>query len=274
MQIRIENISFSYPSNPVLDCVSLDIRDGEILSILGPNGSGKSTLLRLITRILLPDQGSIFLEGRPLASFGRRELARMIGYVPQEVPWLFPFTVMEVVLMGRAPHLGRLGFESERDVAVCRAIMDMTDISSLADKPITAISGGERQRVLIARALAQEPSALLLDEPNAHLDLSHQLEVLQTLRRLNRDRKLTIAFVSHDLNLAAGFSDRILFLSAKGAGGATIAAAGPPAEVLTSETIREVFGVPVSVDRDTTTGRPRITLHPEFSLTKEDHEHL
>lgn len=269
MQIRIENISFSYPSNPVLDHVSLDIHDGEILSILGPNGSGKSTLLRLITRILLPDSGRISLGDRPLISFGRRELARMIGYVPQEVPWLFPFTVMEVVLMGRVPHLGRLGFESEHDIAVCHAIMEMTDISSLAAKPITGISGGERQRVLIARALAQEPSVLLLDEPNAHLDLAHQMEILQTLRKLNYERKLTIVFVSHDLNLAAGFSDRILFLSAKGAAGAGVAAAGTPADVLTSETIREVFGVPVTVDRETTPARPRIILHPELPLTKE-----
>lgn len=269
MHIRIENISFSYPSNPVLDHVSFDIRDGEVLSILGPNGSGKSTLLRLITRILLPDGGTITLGDRPLTSFGRRELARMIGYVPQEVPWLFPFTVMEVVLMGRAPHLGRLGFESGRDVEICRTIMEMTDISSLAGKPITGISGGERQRVLIARALAQEPSVLLLDEPNAHLDLAHQMEILQTLRRLNHERKLTIVFVSHDLNLAAGFSDRILFLSAKGAAGAGVAAAGPPADVITSEMIREVFGVPVTVDRKTSPTHPRIILHPELSLTKE-----
>lgn len=269
MRIRIENISFSYPSNPVLKNVSFQAGDAEILSVLGSNGSGKSTLLRLIARILLPRTGIILLDDRPLNSFRRKELARLIGYVPQDVPWLFPFTVMEVVLMGRSPHVGRSGFESHRDIAVAAEMMERTDIAHLAHKPITEISGGERQRVLIARALTQEPSLLLLDEPNAHLDLRHQADILRILRTLKDQRGLNILSVSHDLNLAASFSDRILLLGGDGEAGSAVLALGSPREVLTPPLIQRAFRVDVAVESRPGTEAPRVFLDTDASLNKE-----
>ncbi|MEX2115839.1 MAG: ABC transporter ATP-binding protein [Bacteroidota bacterium] len=268
MHVRIDNIGFEYPRLPVLNNISFDVPRGDFLSIIGPNGSGKSTLLRLMARILLPGHGRILLEDRPLSSYSRKDLARLVGYVPQETHWLFPFTVMEVVLMGRSPYIGRLGFESREDIDLCRDIMKRTDIEGLAGKPITAISGGERQRVLIARALAQQPSLLLLDEPNAHLDLSHQAGIFEILADYRREHRVTVVWVSHDLNLAALFSDRVLVLAQALETGSHIAAIGTPAEVLTGETIKRVFDASVSVDRHPETGRPRIFLDPVFSNSR------
>lgn len=265
MHVRVDNIGFEYPRLPVLNNISFEIPRGEFLSILGPNGSGKSTLLRLIARILLPGLGRILLDEKPLNSYTRKELARQVGYVPQETHWLFPFTVMEVVLMGRSPYIGRLGFESREDVELCRDIMKQTDIESLAEKPITAISGGERQRVLIARALAQQPSLLLLDEPNAHLDLSHQAAIFQILAEYRREHQVTVVWVSHDLNLAASFSDRVLVLDRAQETGSQIAAIGTADVVLTGDMIKRVFDASVTVDHHPGTGKPRIFLDNAIS---------
>jgi len=268
MSLRIEHVSFSYPDLPVLSDVSFDVASGDFLSILGPNGSGKSTLLRLLDRILLPQEGTIHLFERPLAAYSRREIARTIAYVPQEMTWAFPFTVAEVVLMGRSPYVGRFGFENAQDLELADEMMKLTDIDHLADKPITAISGGERQRVLIARALSQQPRVLLLDEPNAHLDLSHQLEIFQILREQNERHRLTIISVSHDLNLAASFSKRALLLahsaSSSQARSARVFAVGTPREVLTEENIQHVFLTRVLVDQLPRTSRIRISLMPEL----------
>lgn len=268
MHVRVDNIGFEYPRLPVLNNISFDIPRGDFLSILGPNGSGKSTLLRLMARILLPGHGKILLENIPLNSYSRKELARKVGYVPQETHWLFPFTVMEVVLMGRSPYIGRWGFESKVDIDLCRDIMRRTDIEGLAEKPITAISGGERQRVLIARALAQQPSLLLLDEPNAHLDLSHQAGIFEILADYRREHQVTIVWVSHDLNLAASFSERVLVLAREHESEARIAAIGSPMEVLTDAMIRNVFDASVTIDRHPTTGRPRIYLDPVLTTLR------
>ncbi len=260
MHVRIDNIGFEYPRLPVLNNITFDIPRGDFLSIIGPNGSGKSTLLRLMARILLPREGRILLEDKPLNSFTRKELARRVGFVPQEAHWLFPFTVMEVVLMGRSPYIGRLGFESREDIDLCRDIMRRTDIEGLAGKPITAISGGERQRVLIARALAQQPSLLLLDEPNAHLDLSHQAGIFEILADYRREHGVSVVWVSHDLNLAASFSDRVLVLVRAHETGSRVAAIGTPVDVLTGDMIKKVFDASVTVDRHPGTGKPRIFL--------------
>jgi len=270
MHVRVENISFDYPGLPVLNEITLGIPRGEFLSVLGPNGSGKSTLLRIIARIILPRSGALFIDDRSLNSFTRRELARNVGYVPQETHWLFPFTVMEVVLMGRTPHIGHMGFESRRDIEVAKEVMELTDIGHLADKPITAISGGERQRVLIARALAQEPSLLLLDEPNAHLDLSHQADIFRILGTYHRERNLTIVWVSHDLNLAATYSSRVLVLGGESGEARRVEAIGDPAEILTAETIRRVFRADVTVDRHPATNRPRIFLNSVLPLSSPE----
>jgi len=267
MSIQVSDLSFGYPRWPVLINISFRAAEGEFMSVLGPNGSGKSTLLRLLARILLPEKGSITLEDQPLAGFERNQLARMIGYVPQETNWFFPFTVMEVVLMGRSPYVGRWGFENAEDIWQAKLAMEQTDIANLAQKPITAISGGERQRVLIARALAQRPRILLLDEPNAHLDLSHQIDVFRILRKQQREQALTIVSVSHDLNLAAAYSTSILLLGSDSTGAAnTVVAAGSPGEVLTPDRIRNVFHTDVLIDRSDPKGPLRISPTPESYL--------
>jgi iron complex transport system ATP-binding protein len=264
MSLRVEHIFFSYPNLPVLRDVSFELRTGDFLSLLGPNGSGKSTLLRLLDRILLPQRGTITLQGRPLHQLSRKEIARIIAYVPQDSLWVFPFTVLEVVLMGRSPFVGRSVFESPNDLEIAWHMMKLTQIDHLAEKPITAISGGERQRVLIARALSQQPKILLLDEPNAHLDICHQVEIFQILRDQNQNKELTIVSVSHDLNLAAAFSKRVMLLAQEDTGseelGATIVSLGAPAEVLTESNIERVFRTPVVVDRHPRSFSPRISL--------------
>lgn len=260
MRVLASHLFFAY-DKPVLNNVSLEAGSGEFLSVLGPNGSGKSTLLRLLARILLPESGSISLGDRPLPSFERNQLARIVGYVPQDLNVFFPFTVTEVVLMGRTPYVGKWGFESREDLQQAGEVMELTDISHLAGKLITAISGGERQRVLIARALAQRPKVLLLDEPNAHLDLSHQIEIFRILQRQQREHEITIISVSHDLNLAAAFSTSVLLLGNKTAGeGNTVVASGRPEEVLTAERIKAVFHTDVHVDRPGPGGPVRISL--------------
>ena len=266
MHIRLDNVSFQYAERPVLDGVSFDVRRGDFLSILGPNGCGKSTLLRLMTGILKPQQGALFLDDRPLSGFHRKDLARLIGYVPQETAWLFPFTVMEVVLMGRTPYLHAWGFEAERDLEIARYALQQTDVLHLENKPITAISGGERQRVLIARALAQEPALLLLDEPNAHLDLYHQIEVFRILQRQREQQGTTVVSVSHDLNLAAAFSSTLVLMTERSPGtGNHVAACGPPAEVLTESSIQQVFHADVQVDRMKGSDTVRVSFDRTFT---------
>ncbi|MEW6510760.1 MAG: ABC transporter ATP-binding protein [Bacteroidota bacterium] len=254
--ITVDNVSFGYtPAVPVLRDVSLTVAKGEFFTLVGPNGSGKTTLLRLLDRIVVPQAGQITLDGQSLARLPRAAIARRIAFVPQDHSLQFPFTVEEIVLMGRAPHTRGKAFENAHDRDVARSVMAMTDIVHLAGKPVTDLSGGERQRVFIARALAQEPALILLDEPNAHLDIAHQIDVFAILRRLNTASGCTIVSVSHDLNLAAAFSDRIAMMVS-----GAIIASGTPAEVLTAERINEVFQVPVIVDTHPLRHTPRISL--------------
>jgi iron complex transport system ATP-binding protein len=254
--LSVEAVSFSYHrAVPILRDVSLTVQRGEFLSLVGPNGSGKTTLLRLLDRIFLPDSGTIILGDRPLGRFSRSELARRIAFVPQDGGIQFPFTVYEIVLMGRSPHTRGMAFENAHDRAIAREMMALTDIDHLADQPITKLSGGERQRAFIARALAQQPDILLLDEPNAHLDISHQLDVFQLIKKRNTDSGLTVLSVSHDLNLAGAYSDRVAMLQS-----GAVAALGTPAEVLTAERIRQVFQTDVLVDLHPLHRGPRITL--------------
>ncbi len=254
--LSVDAVTFSYQrAVPVLRDISFFVAEGEFLSLVGPNGSGKTTLLRLLDRIFLPDRGSIALGDRPLGRFSRNELARRIAFVPQEMGIQFPFTVYEIVLMGRSPHTRGMAFENARDRAIAREVMALTDIDHLADHPITRLSGGERQRAFIARALAQQPEILLLDEPNAHLDISHQLDVFRLIKKRNTESGLTVVSVSHDLNLAAAYSDRVAVLQ-----GGTIAAIGAPEAVLTEQRIREVFHTDVLVDPHPLHRGVRVTL--------------
>jgi iron complex transport system ATP-binding protein len=254
--ITVDNISFGYdPASPVVRDVSFTVRSGEFLSFVGPNGSGKTTLLRLLDRIYIPRSGSILLGDKPLAKFSRAAIARRIAFVPQDNSIQFPFTVAEIVLMGRAPHSGGMAFENAHDRDVAHEVMRLTDVAGFADQPVTNLSGGERQRVFIARALAQQPEIILLDEPNAHLDIAHQVDIFRIIKRLNTKSGLTVLSVSHDLNLAAAYSDRIAMIV-----GGALAALGTPAEVLTGERVHEVFRTPVIVDTHPVHGTPRVSL--------------
>lgn len=254
--IAVQNVSFSYRrSIPTLRDMSFAVEKGEFFSLLGPNGSGKTTALRLLNRILLPISGDIEFAGRKLSHFSRADLAKRIAFIPQDTTVQFPFTVMEIVLMGRAPHCRGKIFESETDRAIAEKMLALADVAHLAHQPITNLSGGERQRVFIARALAQEPEMLLMDEPNAHLDIAHQIAIFEIVKRLNKEQGLTVISVSHDLNLASAFSDRIGLLVC-----GSLVALGTPNEVLTEQRIHDAFNAQVLVDRHPSSNSPRISL--------------
>jgi iron complex transport system ATP-binding protein len=260
--VEFRNVSFAYPASAerrtrpfALSDLSVEISTGEIIGVIGPNSSGKTTLIRLLTRVLEPAAGEIRLEGVPVGRLSRTDLARRVAVVPQGLLPQFPFTVGELALMGRYPHDPGRYFESPRDRAVAHEAMAATGVLELADMPLEHLSGGERQRAVIARALAQEPRLLVLDEPTAHLDLRYQVEAAALLRRLNRERGMTILLVSHDLNLAAEVCDRLLLLN----GGRPVAI-GAPEAVLDEGLLASVFGCGVVVDKNETTRRPVVRL--------------
>ena len=253
--LELERISFKYGEKRVLQDVTLTVAKGEFFGILGPNGSGKSTLLNLIDGIRLPCEGEIRLKGIAPGKMQRRDVARLVAVVPQEASWVFPLTVEEVVLMGRTPHIGRLAFESERDLAVARSAMEATDILPFAARLMEALSVGERQRVLIARALAQEPEIILLDEPTSSLDIAHQIRTFDLIRSLSRSAGLTVVSVTHDMNLASLYCHRIALLEE-----GRLHSLGRPGEVLNESNISEVYRVNVVVDHHPLTGLPRVSL--------------
>ncbi len=245
----------------VLQDVTLDVKQGEILGIVGPNGSGKTSLLKLLAKLATPQEGQIALLGRSLRELSHEEVAHSVAVVPQDSPQMFPFTVAETVLMGRFPHRRRsgwnlgFGWEDRDDCQAASQSMLTMDIAHLAGRAVTDVSGGERQRTMIARALTQAPRVLLLDEPTAFLDLQHQLGICSTLRRLCDESGLTVVIVSHDLNLASQYCDRVAMLRA-----GQVCTVGAPAEVMSTEVLREVYGCEVLIDRHPQSGLPRITL--------------
>ncbi len=249
--LQLRDVHFAYDGAPVLRGVKLTVARGAFLALVGPNGSGKTTLLRVASGLLRPDRGECLLAGRPTHACRRRELARLVAVVPQESHVSFPFTALQVVLMGRAPYLGPLNFESAEDVVLAEQALRMTDAQDFADRLLWELSGGEKQRVIIARALAQKPSLLLLDEPTSFLDLRHQLDILRIVRRLNREQGVTVVIVAHDLNLAAMLAERVVLLDQ-----GQVFADGPPDEVLSEANVEEVFGARVRRERDPVTGRP------------------
>jgi iron complex transport system ATP-binding protein len=236
-------ISFAYPGRPVLAGVSLEVRPGEIVGLVGPNGSGKTTLLRCLTGFLTPTSGQALLDGRDVGAFGRRELARLVATVSQEMPTDVPLRVAELVLLGRLPHLpaAGLGFEAREDLERVRSALDDCGVLTLADRPLHQLSGGELRRVYVARALAQATPVLLLDEPVAGLDVKHQLAIMRVLERQASARRAVLT-VLHDLDLAGEVCDRVVLLR-----DGAVLAAGPPEEALTAENVSRAYDVDVDL---------------------------
>jgi iron complex transport system ATP-binding protein len=253
----LEGVTLAYGERVVLDDVSLEAPPGQMLGVVGPNGCGKSTLIKGVTRLIDARSGSIFIDGKRVDEVGRGDLARLVAAVPQNAALPDLFTAFEVVLMGRTPHLGRFRYESERDFGIAWRAMELTDTASLAKRRVGELSGGERQRICIARALAQQPKILLLDEPTAHLDISHQAQALELVRSLCREENLVAVAALHDLNLAAQYCDRMVMLS-----DGKVYREGSPAEVISAESIRAVYGAEVMVMVHPLTGSPMVFVSP------------
>ena len=254
-ELILNGVSFKYDNRWCLKGVDLELRRGEVLGLIGPNGSGKSTLLKVIDGLLKAPMGEILLHKKPLSSYKRAEIARLIAMVPQESTFRFPFSVFEVVLMGRFSHSGPFPFEGEKDVEVARQSMQLTGTLELAQRSINELSGGEKQRVLIARALTQKAGILLLDEPTSFLDIRHKVEIFELLFSLAMAQGLSIIVVSHDISLAAQYCHRMVLLE-KG----SVYKIGMPEEVITAEDIGIVYGCPVLVDKNPVTETPRLTI--------------
>ncbi|MFC1628103.1 ABC transporter ATP-binding protein [Gemmatimonadota bacterium] len=248
--ILTTDTSFTYGMEPVLRSVSITVEPGEIVGILGPNGSGKTTLLKIISGVLKGYAGSVIVDGHEVRDTGSRELARRVAVVPQETETGLPFTATEVVLMGRHAHMKGLAFESERDIEIARSALERTGASHLAARNIQRLSSGERQRVIFARALAQEPGAILLDEPTSFLDIRYQVEIYDLVRQLVSEHGIAALTALHDLNLAAEYCDRIYLLKE-----GRIFAEGATDDVLTYTNLTTVFESDVYVDTNDLTGK-------------------
>jgi iron complex transport system ATP-binding protein len=254
MKLEARGITVHYPGalHPALEGVSFQVEPGTLHAVLGPNGSGKSTLMRALLGTTRRQGGEALIGDRLVESWDRRALARAVGVVTQQEPSAFPIQVRELVAMGRYPHLGALAPEGPRDRAVVMEALERCDVARFADREVGTLSGGEHQRVRIARALAQEPSALVLDEPTASLDIRHEMEILRLLRAA-ADGGMAVLLITHHLDLAARFADQVLLL-----GCGRVAAQGTPEEVFRAETLEAVYGWPVEVRLDEVTGTPRV----------------
>jgi iron complex transport system ATP-binding protein len=255
--LTLKNVGYRYGPIQAIEGIDLQVYGGEILGILGPNGSGKSTLLKVMDGILVPQEGEILIEDSPFATFGRSHLAREVAMVAQESHFRFSFSTLEVVLMGRFPHLKRLQFEGKRDMEVAMGALNATHTLEFAERSIHELSGGEKQRVLIARALAQEPRVILLDEPTSFLDLKFKREMFQLISSLSLDKGLSVVVVSHDIDLTSQYCRRVIMLR-----DGSIYEMGDPDEVITAANIEAVYDCPVLVDKNPATGRPRVTPLP------------
>src|SRR5579883_633214 len=240
--IDLNNLSFGYASSDVVKDISAAFAPGEFVALVGPNGAGKSTLLKIMGGLIRSYRGSAKFFGQEISRLAPREIARRLAFVPQETQMVFPFTVAEIVFMGRLPHRPGTLFDSANDTRSAHEAMKLTDTAALSNKRFNELSGGERQRVVLASALAQNPEVLLLDEPTAFLDLKHQLQFYEILERLNAERGLTIISVTHDVNLAARYAPRMIALR-----GGQFVAQGTPEEVLTPEHLYEIFEITAAV---------------------------
>jgi iron complex transport system ATP-binding protein len=260
LRLSVEQVSYAYSPNPsqapvfTLEATSFHARPGEIVAILGPNASGKSTLLKIVSGALSPLSGRVLLDGFTTHNLDPRTRARRIAVVQQESVLLFPSRAWEFVLQGRHPHGRTLRFETEQDILITRNALNQVSAEHLADRRMDQISGGEKQRVILARALVQQPSLLLLDEPTLHLDIKAQVDLLDALRRLSKENRYTVVVVTHELNLAAEYADQVVLLQK----GKTLRV-GPPSSVFQRELLEQVFQTPLSVELGPS-GRPRVTV--------------
>lgn len=258
LSIDVHGLKLSYDTHPVLDGTEFKVEQGDLVALLGANGAGKSTLLRCISRILKPTGGQIILDGRELQKFNSKEAARLMAVVPQETTADFDFSVEDIVMMGRFPYLRRFQKENQDDYDIVQQAMEMTGVNHLADRSIATLSGGEKQRVIMARAVSQQPEVLLLDEPTANLDIGYQSMLLELASRLNREQGVTVIAAIHDINLAVHHFSRFILLS-----DGKVLAAGRPEEVITPENIHKSYGVPASTYRHPLHGVLQISVARE-----------
>jgi len=256
--IKVRDLRFAYGDKKVIDGVSFDIFPREFVSIIGPNGSGKTTLLKLLHGSLPPQAGTVCLGETPISKMRKRALARKIGVVSQQPRFHFEITALELVLMGRSPHKALLAFEGKEDFEIAHEAMVLTGVEDFKDRNLFTLSGGEFQRVMVARALAQKPQIMLLDEPTSYLDIKHQIGLCRLLKTMNRDHGIAIVSVFHDINLASDFSDRIIVMK-----DGKIRGVGTPDEVITKELLEPVYDCRIYVDKNPVAGTPRITVAGE-----------
>lgn len=243
--LEVENLKFGYGKNLVLDEISFKVRKGEFISIIGPNGSGKSTLLKILNHIYIPWEGKVSMEGNNINHLNKKKLAKKIALVAQDTRIDYEFTVEDIVLMGRHPHKKRFQKDNIRDYDIVRESLEMTNTVDLKNRIVTEISGGEMQRVMIARALAQRPSIILLDEPTSHLDINHQMEILKLLKEMNRKNGTTIILVIHDINLGIRYSDQIIMLN-KG----KLIGMGNSQKIITRNNIKSVYDINTVIENN------------------------
>lgn len=252
--LEVRNISFAYGRRTVLKDISFTARKGEILGILGPNGAGKTTLLKCLLRKEKIKEGELILWGKHIITYEQNEIARLVSYVPQEIFIPFPFTVFEIIMMGRYPHHAPLSLETNAEADVAQSILRETHTLELSGRFFNELSGGEKQRVLLARALAQKAPMMLLDEPSSNLDIKHITQLLGLLRKARKDRETTLIFVTHDLNLASCLADRLILLKQ-----GSLHAMGKPGDIMTLSCISELYDVEVKMMEDPKTGMPIFT---------------
>lgn len=255
IKLELQNVEVAYGHTVVVKDVTFQVMPGEMVGLIGPNGSGKSTIIKAISRVISLRSGKIFLDGKDVFKMRRGDLARLVGVVPQMSILPSVFTAFEIVLMGRNPHLGLLQYESAKDMAITWQAMGRTATQPLAERIVCELSGGEIQRVVVARALAQEPKSILLDEPTANLDIRHQIEILDLIKKLCLENNLMVVIALHDLNLASQYCDRLILIN-----NGTVHAQGTPVEVINSQNIKEVYGTDGCVYTHPVNGLPAVLL--------------
>ncbi|MDR0524105.1 MAG: ABC transporter ATP-binding protein [Candidatus Methanoplasma sp.] len=260
MHLKIDSVEFGYSSVPVLNDISMELDGAKFVSILGPNGVGKSTLIHCINKILSPDSGAVFLDGKDVREITIREMAKSIGYVPYSANDTFPLTVVDTVLMGRHPHSKWKTLD--RDLDIVYDALRTLGISHLAMRPFNELSAGQHQKVMLARGLVQEPKILLLDEPTSNLDIRHQLEVTKMLKSLSSEKGMLVIMISHDINIASKFADEVILMHR-----GDIYSVGSPSEVITEDNLAAVYGVASRVVEDE--GRPHVILRDSIPMTDD-----